>query len=272
MQHYSIGMVLSGGGARGVAHLGALQALHEEGIYPQAISGTSAGAIVGAFYASGFAPKEILAILKEISYLRAMRPGLWGRGFISKKSMYRILNQYLPCKTFEELVMPLTVCAVNMRLGRPEYFDSGELILRVTASGAVPVLVSPVEMDGELYSDGGILNNFPVDPLDGRCELLLGVSVNPISHKHESLRSLRSIAERTYLLSIRDNASHRERRCDWHIEPPGLTGVGIMDIRKADKCYKMGYDEAKSQMDHLIKVIRDSEMELPPQIGGKGRN
>src|SRR6478735_2601225 len=98
-----IGLVLSGGGARGVAHLGVLQALEEEGLKPSMISGVSSGAITGALYAAGMPPSEVLEILIKTHIVRYLRPALSRFGFLNIDKLSSVFEQYFPVRTFEEL-------------------------------------------------------------------------------------------------------------------------------------------------------------------------
>lgn len=260
MTQYKIGIVLSGGGARGIAHIGILQALEEAGIFPEIISGSSAGSIAGAFYAHGYSPQEMLQIIKEIAYLRAIRPGIGKMGLIHSRSLEKVLRKYIH-KDFEDLEKKLYVCATSLRWGEARYFSSGDLVTPVVASSAVPVMLSPVPIDNELYTDGGVVNNFPIDPIEGRAEILLGAAVNPICYDPGVIRSMKSVAERTFFLSLRQNERDRKVRVDWLVEPQELYKFGILDVRKADKIYKIGYEATLRRLEEqnpleLLKSIK----------------
>jgi NTE family protein len=120
---YRTGLVLSGGGARGFAHLGVLQALNEAGIYPDIISGASAGALAGVMYCDGYKPKEILKIMKSGSRLDYMRPTVPRDGLLQISGIVRILDTHLKAKTFEELKMPLYVSTTDINSGKVVYFS-----------------------------------------------------------------------------------------------------------------------------------------------------
>ena len=127
---YKIGLVLSGGGVRGFAHLGVLQALHERGIYPDVISGTSAGALAGVLYCDGYSPKEIFKIMKSSSWLNYMRPTLPRYGLLQISGITKILESHLHAKTYNELKVPLYVAATDLNHGKVVYFSEGELTRR----------------------------------------------------------------------------------------------------------------------------------------------
>ncbi len=161
-EKYNIGLVLSGGGARGFAHLGLMQALNEAGIFPDVISGTSAGALAGVLYADGYTPREILHLMNTGSRLDFMRPALPREGLLQIGGIIKILKSCLRAKTFEELKIPLYVTATDLNNGRAEYFSSGILLDPVIASASIPVLFQPVMINDIYYVDGGVLDNLPV--------------------------------------------------------------------------------------------------------------
>ncbi len=198
---YKTGLVLSGGGARGFAHLGLIQALNEAGIFPDVISGTSAGAIVGVLYADGHTPGEILKLLNSGSRLDFMRPALPREGLLQINGIIKILQSSLRAKTFEELKIKLYVSATDLNNGKSVYFSEGDLINPVIASASIPVLFQPVVIDKIQYVDGGVMDNLPVKPIEKQCEKIIGSFVNPIGYI-EKISGLINIAERTFMLSM----------------------------------------------------------------------
>lgn len=242
-----IGLVLSGGGARGIAHIGVLQALDELGYSPHIISGTSAGAIAGAYYASGHTPSDMLRILSETGFLRLFTPSLLGAGFINAERILRTHQRYVK-PTFSDLSIPLYICATNINEGKPEYFQSGNLALAVNASMAIPVLFSPVEINGYQYLDGGIMNNFPVEPLMAHdCDLLIGVDVNAIPYE-ESVSSKLQVMERVFFMAINAHAEVRQTAVDIDIMPKDLERFGFFDVGNAKAIYQLGYEAAHAAL------------------------
>jgi NTE family protein len=167
---YQIGLVLSGGGTRGFAHLGVMQALNEAGIYPDVISGTSAGALAGVLYADGHTPKEIQKIMNSGSRLDFIRPTLPREGLLQIGGVIKILKNCLHAKTFEELKIPLYVSATDLNNGKSVYFSKGDLLDPVIASASIPVLFQPVIINNICYVDGGVLDNLPVRPIENKCK------------------------------------------------------------------------------------------------------
>ena len=186
-----IGVSLTGGGARGIAHLGVLKALSEEGINPDIISGTSAGAIIGAFVAAGISYEESLNIIIKTKLLSVFKPAFSWRGLLSVDKLGKILNQHLPAD-FDSLNLPLLVAATDINAGETRYFQSGNLTQAIMASSCIPVVFSPVEIDGTLYVDGGLLNNLPAEPIREQVTRLIGISCNPYTYKAD-LKNVRSL-------------------------------------------------------------------------------
>lgn len=245
-----IGLVLSGGGAKGIAHLGALRALEDFGIRPSIISGSSAGALAGAFYAAGFSPEEIMKITQHPRLVRKLRPGYGLAGLIKSKPFKEFISEHLGKERFEDLNIELHICATNLNLGRPEFFSSGPLIDPLIASGSIPVVFTPMEINGHLYVDGGILNNFPVEPIEGKCDYVIGVDVNSFRPSaKDNLSSAKKVMERSLMLMAKANTVPRQPRVDLFIEPQNMCDFKTFDIKKGDLIFERGYEEAKSALE-----------------------
>ncbi len=156
-----IGLVLSGGGARGFAHIGVFKALEEYNLKPVAIAGCSMGAIIGAFYGAGFNAAKMQAVTEEINFLKLLHLGELG-GLVGGKGIQGLLSKHLP-ETFADLSLPLSVTAVDVQIGSLVVLNSGLLIPGLRATSALPGLLSPVKHEGRYLVDGGLLNNLPVD-------------------------------------------------------------------------------------------------------------
>lgn len=250
-----IGLILSGGGVRGFAHLGLLQALDESGIRPGAISGVSSGAIVGALYAAGHRPADILAFMKGHSYFGWSHFSLKGDGFFSMRPLLDTLEKYIPGDSFERLQTRLYVTATNFSRNEAVVFSSGPLYQAVIASASVPVIFEPVMWEGSLLMDGGLLNNFPLEPLEKECDLLIGSHVNllPTDSRGAGHIGKANILERCFHLAIAGSVYRKATRCHLFIEPL-LQGYNMFDINQAEEIYAIGYETARRRIDdnHLF--------------------
>jgi NTE family protein len=237
---YKIGLVLSGGGARGFAHLGVIQALNESGIYPDVISGTSAGAIAGALYADGYSPREIMKLMNTKSSFDYFSPTVPRGGLLKISGVIRILKGSLRAGTFEELKIPLYVTATDLNNGKAVYFSSGDLLRAVIASSSIPVLFRPLIIDDIQYVDGGVLDNLPIQPIEQECRFIIGSFVNPSGYE-EKITSLMQIAIRTFILSMSKEVTEKSRRFGLLVAPPELSNYKILDPEKAEELFNVGY-------------------------------
>ncbi len=251
-----IGYALSGGGVRGVAHLGVIQALNELEIKPDIISGTSAGAIAGAFIASGYQPKEIVEIIKNAGIFSVSNILFRKQGLFKMKTFEEIYKKYIPHDSFENLNLPLYATVTDIVKGEPVYINSGILSKALMASSCVPVVFEPVTIDGELYLDGGIVNNLPVEPLIGKCEKIIGVHVNAISTNQAHLH-MKDLADRSFHLALSSAVRLKEKQCDLFIEPPEMTKFGIFDLDKMDEIYSYAYNYTLGMQAQIEQFKKD---------------
>ena len=248
------GLVLSGGGGRGIAHLGAIEALLEFGIKPDMIAGASAGAIAGAFYAAGFSVEKMLDIVLEQKIFHF--PGFsWHKdGLLSTRGVINTCRMYLDDITFEKLNLPFYAAVTNLSTADTEYFSTGDVAAAIGASSAVPGIFEPVELNGDLYADGGILNNFPIEPLIGKCDVLIGIHVNPLGDMKKDLNAS-AILDRSFHMAIRSMVIEKAGKCDLFIEPPGLANYGLFEFKQAQEIFDIAYQHTIGMADK-IKAIQ----------------
>jgi len=247
---YKVGLVLSGGGTRGFAHLGVIQALIEAGIFPDVISGTSAGALVGVLYADGYAPQEILTMMNWASRFDFMRPAMPREGLLQINGIIKILKTSLRSKKFSELKIPLFVSATDLNNGKVVYFSEGDLIEPVIASASIPVLFQPVKINGISYVDGGVLDNLPIKPIENQCMVTIGSFVNPVSYI-EKISGLITIAERTFMLSMSKDILDKSKRFDLFIAPAELRKHRFLDPEKSQEVFDIGYKATKEKLEDI---------------------
>ena len=251
----SIGLVLSGGGSKGIAHAGAIKFLEEQNIRPTRIAGTSAGAIVGALYAWGKTPDEILDFFKSV-YLFQWRHFTFKKaGLIDSESFKEYFHAIFDNAVLGELKIPTQITATEMVRGRLKIFESETKISdALLASSAFPGIISPFEINGDLYSDGGILNHFPTDILQGQCENIIGVYVSPIQKiEAKDLNSIRAVTTRAFDILSANTNTQKFNICEWVIEPKELSIYSTFEMNKAkmDAIFKIGYEAAKISFDKL---------------------
>jgi len=249
----SIGLVLSGGGARGLAHLGVLKALEESGIKPSIISGTSAGALIGALYAAGKTPDEILTIATNTNLFSFSALQFGKSGVFSMKTIEETILKYIPINTFESLSIPLHVTATDIINGQQMHYHTGILSKPLLGSACVPLVFQPIEYDGNLLLDGGILDNFPVEQLLGKCDHIIGVNVNSISKKTKHIQ-MKDMLDRSFHYAISHLVYSKVHLCNVFIDPPEMSRFGMFDMSNAIEIMEYGYEYAIGLKEEIEKL------------------
>jgi NTE family protein len=239
-----IGLVLSGGGARGLCHLGVTKALEEAGVKFDFMSGTSAGAVIACFYSYGYKPDEILNIIEGTSLLKSLRPAWTLKGLLKLDNLRALILKYLPENTFESLKIPVTVAATDIKKGKIEYFAQGELVDALLSSCCVPAVFNPITFRGSLYVDGGILDNLPVKAIRDKCDRIIGSHCNFITSEFD-VKNIRSVVERSLLMAIHGNTMQNKALCNVLIEPPDAGKFSGFDLGKARELFNIGYAYTK---------------------------
>jgi len=178
LQKYKIGLALSGGGARGIAHIGVLDALAEANIEADIISGASAGSLVGTMHAAGVPTQKMMELLKSARLWRTLK--IRRRGFASQNYLKKQMKKVIPIDSFDALKKPMHIAVVNLLSGELEILHSGQLFDAVAASCSIPIVFHPVVMNGKTYVDGGVIRNLPARDIRDKCEFLIGVDVMPL--------------------------------------------------------------------------------------------
>lgn len=241
----TIGLVLSGGGMRGAAHVGVIKAFEEFGVSVSHISGASAGAIVGALYAYGYNSDEILSVFKKFQIVDITKFALGKPGFFDAEKFQPLLKSYLKEDDFKFLKTKLSIVATDVLGGNLKTFNAGELIKPVLASAAFPGVFTPVKIKNSYYIDGGVLNNFPVEPLKPNCDIIIGVYVNEMKNvKQGDLKYSYNVVERAFKLKAYQEDCQKFKDCDLVISPLQLGNYGTFEKKHIDKICKIGYESA----------------------------
>lgn len=238
---YKTGLVLSGGGTRGFAHLGVVAALYEKGIKPDVISGVSAGSIAGAFIAAGKSPEEILKIFTKGWFFQYTKIHIPVDGLLKLDGLKEILQKKIPYKNIEDLPLPFYVCISNLNKGSVEYRNTGPIGETVLASSSIPILFAPVKLNDNLYVDGGLMDNIPIEPLLDQCDEIIVSNISPINPR-EKIKNLVQIATRTVYMSVNAHKAKVKTQAKIFIEPEGIDHYDILSRTHAKELYKIGYD------------------------------
>jgi len=254
----TVGLVLSGGGTRGIAHIGVLKALEEYNICPSYIAGTSAGAVVGALYAADYSWQEILDFFKTTEIFSINKYAKNKPGFIDTEKFYDQFKTYFPQDNFDTLQKQLYITATNLLDGTLKIFNTGELIRPILASSAVPGIFAPIKIKTGYYTDGGTLNNFPVDLIKMHCDQVIGVYVNPFENvKMEDFKHAHNVIERVYHIMIAGETFQKFQDCDVLIRPDHMVNFGMFSLKNIDTIFNLGYIAAKKALANHTQMVHN---------------
>lgn len=269
---YKIGLALSGGGAKGFAHLGVFKLLEESGLKPDIISGTSAGSLMGVLFADGYSADEIknMFIGREFSEFAQLQ--IPKSGLFNYDRFQEFLKRHLRSKRIEDLPIPTVIVATDLDRGCSHEFSSGPIVEAVTASCCMPIVFSPVLINGVHYVDGGLFRNFPVSTIRDECEYVIGVNVSPLIPQRYK-QTLLHIAERTYHYVFKANAIEDRELCDILIEAKEVGLYKTFDLENINLISEIGYEAAvkafqkviqEKKHENLIKAINSHPNSLLP--------
>lgn len=241
-------LVLSGGGTRGYAHIGVIKALLEKGIEMNAVSGSSCGAIIGAFLCDGFHPSEIEEILIKYEPEIGINYSRFWENILSFDSYTKVLKENLRSKTFDTLKKPLHVCVTNLNTGRQVIFNEGNLLEALIATAAIPVLLPAKIINKIPYADGGLSNNLPVEPFLNNTPKIIGVHANPISDFNGKTGIIHQLDRSLHLL-MRNSVVNNMECCDVFIEPEALKHHHLFESKKTKDLVRIGYDCVMKNVD-----------------------
>ena len=244
---YRLGLALSGGGARGFAHPGALKAIEDFGLRPEIISGTSSGALAGVLYADGYSPEEIVSLFVGKDFREFVEIQVPVAAIFGASGFRRFLKKHLRSKNFEELQIPVKIVTTNFDEGKSVIFDQGSIVEPLIASCSIPIVFNPVVINGVNYVDGGVCKNFPVSTIRSLCKKIIGINVSPLVPKKYS-KTIMHIAERSYHYMSRNNTLLDRTLCDVLVEITDLDYFKTFDLVNSEKIFKIGYDASKQTM------------------------
>ncbi|MCL2689259.1 MAG: patatin-like phospholipase family protein [Chitinispirillia bacterium] len=276
---YSFALILSGGGARGIAQIGVIKAFEEAGLRPDLIVSTSMGSIIGGLYAAGYSADEILAFTKSLDLSRVMsnssdRSSLFVNQKSNSKHIFdirlnnnfrpviptsisngQIFYEYLGAKlqpalyhadfNFNKLPISLRVVATDLLSGKKVVFNDGSLVTAIRASSSAPLAFSPVDFNGMLLMDGGLTSNIPIEvAVDEKAAVIVAVDVtSPLWQRNELDNPIR-LMEQIVSIGVEQN-KERERELADIIIRPQLGGISNTDFSDIDQLAERGYRAAR---------------------------
>lgn len=287
-----VGLVLSGGGAKGLAHIGVLKVIEEAGVRVDYIGGTSMGAIIGALYSAGFSAHQLDSIFQITNFnillqdelprsaktfyekrdseryaltlpfddLKISFPSALSRGQNVYNLMSRLTLHLDDSQDFNDLPIPFFAVATNIETGKEVILDSGHLPQAISASSAIPSLFSPVYVDGQLLVDGGVVNNYPVAEIRRRgADIVIGVDVQDTLLQRQELGSVFNIL--TQISNFRTIADMREKikNTDIYINP-NIKPFSVMSFEKGNEIMEAGQTSAREHLEKFKEIAAKQEV------------
>jgi len=271
-----IGLVLSGGGAKGLAHIGVLKVIDSLGIKVDYIGGTSMGAIVGGLYASGYNAEQLDSIFSRIDVDALLQdytpresksfyekrndeiyaltlpfnkfklglPSGLSKGLYNFNLISSLTQQVSHIRDFDQLPIPFLCIATDAETGEKVVLDSGVLAQNMIASGALPTLYSPVEMNGRLLIDGGVVDNYPIEELKARgLDIIIGIDVQDGLKSREELKGVTSVLAQINNFSMIEKMAGKQKATDIYIKPD-IKGYTVVDFEKGNEIIAKGKEKA----------------------------
>lgn len=260
----AIGVALGGGFARGIAHIGVLKVLEEEGIPVSIVTGTSVGALIGAIYCSGMSIEELERIARTCRFTTFARWTVSRYGFASNDRMVSFLNRILKVKTFEELKIPLGVTATDFNSGEGVVFHSGSIVDPVRASCAYPGMFLPVEIRGRYLVDGMLSHPVPTRPLrEMGADRVLAVQLKGTWSNGGAPRHLFDVIGQSFAIAQDAMAGVWRGAADLVIEPD-VAGFAYDDFKRADELMRVGEVAMRAALPEVRRWLESSAQAASP--------
>ena len=283
-----VGVVLSGGGAKGYAHIGALKIIEEAGIKIDYIGGTSIGAIVGGLYASGYSADELRDIMYSLDLKRMIMneksrrelpffdksyrekyilelpfdnfrlgfPNAISSGQGTVEELTYLFRHVHDIQNFNDLPIPFVCVATKLSDGESVVFREGYLPQVVMASGAYPTLLEPVYINGEMYIDGGVRNNYPVqEVIDMGADIIIGIDLQEGLLGQDELNSATKVIEQIISYGIAEKSKEQSQLVNLTIRPD-LTGFSVTSFDQKDQIINAGTTAAENVLPQLEEIAR----------------
>lgn len=249
-----LGLALSGGGTRGLAHIGVLQAFEDGGLRPDYISGTSIGAFAASLYAFGVPLEEIRRVGQGMSPVNVSKLKLSRLALFSNEELARLIQSKIGKARIEEALIPLAIMAVDIGTGEKLVLRQGEVAPAVMASNAVPGIYRPITIDGRLLVDGGIAEDVPISPLRPMgADIVVAVNLSA-DRKYRRPDDIIDILLNAFDIAIDEDTKAQVKTADVLIEPR-LSDFRRMDVSQIDALIAEGYRAATASMETIRAAL-----------------
>ncbi len=246
-----VGLALGGGAARGIAHIGVLKVLHEQGVNIAAVAGTSVGSIVGALVCAGYRWDEIREMSRDIRWNQLIQLSFSGMGIVRSGRLEHVLDDLLGGTTFEELEVPLAVVAVDITTAEEVVLREGRIAPALRASSSVPGIFEPVELDERLLVDGGVRNNLPARLVRSMgVDIVIAVDLIPDATEGRRPKNIIDVIAGTFAVLVWNTSETGRRDADILIEPD-IADIGFHELDKAEDLLARGEAAAGKHLQEI---------------------
>ena len=245
-----ISLALSGGAARGSFHLGFVQALQEHSVQIKAISGCSAGSLVGGALACGMKPKEILEILQSKAFRGVFRFNWFRKSLFSINKKDKVLKNIFPIEKIEDTAIPFFACITDMSNHKVLYANKGDGINLIAASCGLIPFFEAIEYEDKVLADGGIMNLMPTSPLLAYDYPILGINLIPLNTP--KYFNFITLIKWVIQLLLSTGLQKDIERCQWYVSPTELNHIKMFSLNKLQKGYELGYKSGVSWCNNNI--------------------
>jgi NTE family protein len=258
MEETKIGYALGGGAVRGAAHIGALRALEDAGLRPDFIAGTSIGAIIGAAYAAGRTTEDLERRFSDLDWFSLVRPTLkLKHSLLDTRKMLGFVRDKLGLSTFESLRTPFAAVTCDLQSGERVALTRGDLVRALGASSALPGIFPPVEIEGRMLVDGGVVENLPVATVRRMgAGFVIGVDLLPAGGSARRPDNLLEIWHRSVYLMVRANHPACDESC--HTITPRITEFSFTDFKEVPDLVRRGEDAARDALPRILRALEAS--------------
>lgn len=255
----TLGLALGGGAARGLAHLGVLKALEDAGVHADYVCGTSAGSIVASLFAGGYSWEEITEVQRALDWGDFVQPVFPRLGLVRADKLERRLEDLLGDRKIEELDIPFRAVTVDLVKGEQFVIDSGPVAPAVRASCSIPGIFEPVEVDGRVLVDGGVLNDVPIDVcLDMGADYVLAVDLNSDVVQGKAPENIFNVLMFSFAVMARGcRHNHQiENRKNVRVIAPNLADFNYYNLKRLDELMQRGEDAMRQAMPDLLSTLK----------------
>ncbi|MGM0478652.1 MAG: patatin-like phospholipase family protein [Bacteroidota bacterium] len=245
-----IGLALGGGAVLGAAHIGIVRALEEHEVDVEYIAGTSIGALVGAFYAFGKDWDEIEALATELKWMDISGVSLSRYGLLSNDKLGRLIRKYLGDRQIEEANIPFAIVTTDISTGDKVVLKKGPVAEAVKASMCIPGVFHPLELDGKMLVDGGVVENVPISTVSELgAEYIIGVELNA-KHTYKKPKNILDVLLNSFHFLIKNSGKLHVQKADFTIEPD-LSNFKRSDMGQIKALIRKGYTEGRERLKAL---------------------